>query len=149
MVSLVRILHLCPQSDFSLIVIAWELPSILKPAKEVLSPSSPWERTYEYKVWKLDLRFRPVDFKIEAALVTVSVFYLLFHFVGKTRNRALARAWLQVAMPMLEDEFAYVGKEEEKDGVHRVGVGEGSGRLVWNGGAEALAYASGRRGVTG
>ncbi|UZJ52509.1 hypothetical protein CBS101457_001829 [Exobasidium rhododendri] len=128
---------------------ALELPKFLQPAKEYLSPLSPWEKTYEYKVWKLDLKFRPIDFKIEAALLAVSVFYLLFHFAGKARNRALAKAWLQEAMPMLEDEFAYVGKEEEIHDGHKVGQGEGKGRLVWNGAAEALAYASGRRGVTG
>lgn len=124
------------------------MPSFLRPVKEVIAPTSPWEKTYEYKVWKLDLKFKPTEFKVEAALLVLAVFYLLFHFIGKARNRAFAKAWLQVAMPMLEDEFAFVGKEEEVDG-HRVGLGEGNGRLVWNGGSEALAYASGRRGVDG
>ena len=49
---------------------------------------------------------------------------------------------------VLEDEFAFVGKEDAPAG-HHFGTGEGDGKLVWNGGGEALAYASGRRGVDG
>lgn len=73
--------------------------------------------------------------------------YLLLHVIGKIRNRNLAKAWIKTALPLLEDEFAFVGKEDA--GSHSAGIGEGQARLVWNGGAEALAYASGRRGVDG
>lgn len=99
-------------------------------------------------MWKLELKFRPVDFRIEAILLAFAIVYLLSHYIGKAKNRRLAKEWVARAMPMLEDEFAFVGKEDEKDG-HHVGVGEGAGRIVWNGAAEALAYTSGRRGVDG
>ena len=125
-----------------------DLPNFLRPAVELVQPTSPWEKTYEFRVWKQDLKFKPVDFKIEAACFVVALLFLLFHVIGKARNRAFTKAWLQVAMPLLEDEFAFVGKEEEGEG-HHLGQGEGQARVVWNGGSEALAYASGRRGVDG
>lgn len=51
-----------------------------------------------------------------------------------------------MAQPMLQDEFAHVEKEEEVGGNH-VSPSEGHVRVIWNGAADALVYASGRRGV--
>lgn len=58
----------------------------------------------------------------------------------------MARGWTVVAQPMLQDEFAHVEKEEEVGGNH-VSPSEGHVRVIWNGAADALVYASGRRGV--
>lgn len=99
-------------------------------------------------MWKLDLKFKPVEFKFEAVLLTVALIYLIAHRIGKMRNQSVARAWMDQALPMLEDEFAFVGKEEQAQGQH-VSLGKGHGRIMWNGAADALAYASGRRGVDG
>lgn len=111
-----------------------------------MEPTSPWYKTYEAKVWKLDLRFRPIDFRLEAILLSLSLLYLIANFVGKTRNRALAEGWTKAAQAMLQDEFAHVEKVEDAQGQH-VAPSDGHVRIIWNGGADALVYASGRRGV--
>ncbi|CAO1614116.1 unnamed protein product [Parajaminaea phylloscopi] len=80
---------------------------------------------------------RPIDFRLEAAVALVAVAYVLLHLVGQKKNRRLADTWVAQALPAVEKEFATTAKD-----------GEGKGELLlWNGGDEAVFYASGRRGV--
>lgn len=128
---------------------ALEIPGFLKGAAgAVAEPPSPWEKTYKFRLFRMDAEFTPVDFKIEALLLVLAAAYLCMHFVGKARNHTLAQRWIKAALPMLEDEFAYVAKEQEKGG-HDPAQGEGRAKLAWNGDNTALGYASGRRGVDG
>lgn len=131
-------------------VTAVQLPGFLKAAlPEQLQENPNWyERSYEFTLIRTPVKVRPIDFKIESFFLAIAFVYFIAHQLGKIRNHALAKAWLKTAMPLLEDEFAFVGKEDAPTG-HRFGTGEGLGKLVWNGGGEALAYASGRRGVDG
>ncbi|PWN32121.1 DUF1682-domain-containing protein [Meira miltonrushii] len=128
---------------------AVELPGFLKGAIPEQLQDLPWyERSYEFTLIRTPVKVRPIDFKLESLFLGIAFVYFIAHLIGKARNRALAKAWLKTAMPLLEDEFAFVGKEDAPAG-HHFGTGEGDGKLVWNGGGEALAYASGRRGVDG
>lgn len=94
-----------------------------------------WLHTSHRLTSKITLR--PIDFKHEAFVACAAVFYLLFHLVGQKKNRRLADTWVTEALPAIEKEFATTAKD-----------GEGKGELLlWNGGDEAVLYASGRRSV--
>lgn len=120
----------------------------MKSALPVQQQQEWYEKSYDFTLIRTSVKFRPIDFKYEGLFIVAALVYYVLHRIGLSRNRALARRWLETAMPLLEDEFAFVGKEDAPGG-HHWGVGEGKGKLIWNGGAEALAYASGRRGVEG
>lgn len=47
---------------------------------------------------------------IELLVVSVMVLYLVGYFVGRTRNGTLANQWLQAHSPLLNEQFALVGK---------------------------------------
>lgn len=79
----------------------------------------------------------PADLKWEGLALVLSLFFVLLHAIGKRRNRSLANNWVQQALPLIEKEFATTAKDSN-------GKGE---LLLWNGGDEAVLYASGRRGV--
>jgi hypothetical protein len=133
---------------FTQSVLAIDFSGLLSKAVPAID-NSPWyEKTYEFSFVRKPVKARPVDFRFEALLVAVALSYFVIHLIGRTRNRGLARTWLDAAMPLLEDEFAFVGKEENLSHPNQH-VGEGKGKLIWNGHGEALAYASGRRGVDG
>lgn len=84
-----------------------------------------------------NITVRPIDFKLEFAVLAVALFYILLHANGKRRNRAYADTWVREALPAIEREFATTAKD-----------GQGKGELLlWNGGDEAVLYASGRRSV--
>lgn len=149
-----RFLNLLLSSSMILLsmnmVSAVELPGFLKAALPgQLQQHLPWyEQSYDFTLIRTKVKVRPIDFKIESLFLGIAFIYFIAHLIGKSRNRSLAKAWLKTAMPLLEDEFAFVGKDDAPAG-HHFGTGEGNGKLVWNGGGEALAYASGRRGVDG
>lgn len=79
----------------------------------------------------------PVDLKWEGIALLLSLAFVFLHAIGKRRNRSLAHNWVQQALPVIEKEFATTAKDSN-------GKGE---LLLWNGGDEAVLYASGRRGV--
>lgn len=96
--------------------------------------SAPYEGR-EYHIGSR-LIFRPAQFKTEGALLGLCVLYLALHFAGKTINQSRARAFAKAATPMLNSEFFLVARVREDKDV-----------MMWNGGDEAVMYASGRRGV--
>lgn len=98
-----------------------------------------YEQTYAVP-YLTAARVRPIDFVVDAACFGLALLYLVVHRIGRARNRMLAQTWADLAAPMLRNEFAAVGKGKE------IGA-KGEETLVWNGGAEAVMYATGRRGV--
>lgn len=80
---------------------------------------------------------KPIDFQLEALVACIALAYVLLHTLGKKKNQRLADTWVAQAIPTIEKEFATTAKD-----------GEGKGELLlWNGGDEAVLYASGRRSV--
>lgn len=83
------------------------------------------------------LSVKPIQFKVEAFVFALALLYVFFHALGKRKNQRLAETWVKEALPAIEKEFATTAKD-----------GEGKGQLLlWNGGDEAVLYASGRRSV--
>ncbi|EPQ28267.1 uncharacterized protein PFL1_04094 [Pseudozyma flocculosa PF-1] len=81
------------------------------------------------------LVFRPALFTTEGGVLGVCILFLLIHYAGKARNRQMAERWAKKAMPLLSNEFASVADDTK-----------GRGLVIWNGGSDALIFASGRRG---
>lgn len=80
---------------------------------------------------------KPVQFKLEGVVLVIALLFVLFHTIGKSKNKRLANTWVKEALPAIEKEFATTAKD-----------GQGKGELLlWNGGDEAVLYASGRRSV--
>lgn len=79
----------------------------------------------------------PYEVRGEVIVLFAGLAFWLVHLVGKSTNRRLAHNWVREAMPLIEKEFATTAKD-----------GQGKGELLlWNGGDEAVLYASGRRSV--
>lgn len=117
------------------------LKEVVSAASDAATPESKawYLKTYEVP-YLVDAKVRAWDFRVEALLLLLSLLYGVFHVLGRARNARIAKAWAAVAAPMLRNEFANVAAGKE------IGVREGE-TLVWNGGAEAVMYATGRRGV--
>ncbi|GAC92706.1 hypothetical protein PHSY_000261 [Pseudozyma hubeiensis SY62] len=125
---------------------AFELPSFLKStiaAQNVNNVNRPTGATayqanqpYDGLEFPLVGRFvfRPALFWLEGGVLGFCLLFILIHLVGKTRNRQMASKFASAALPVLEQEFAVIANDE------------GKGHLLWNGGNEALMFASGRRG---
>lgn len=83
------------------------------------------------------LQIRPIDFKLEAIILAFAILYSILHVIGKRRNRSKAETWVKEVLPAINREFATTADD-----------GKGKGEmLLWNGGDEAVLYASGRRSV--
>lgn len=113
---------------------AFELSSLVRPpAFTPINPNEPYDG-FQIKLTSKFI-FRPSLFQTEGAVLGLCVIFMLIHFVGKLRNRQIAEAWSRKAIPVLKEEFAAV-----------VGDENGKGMLMWNGGSDAVIFASGRRG---
>ncbi|CEH18383.1 Uncharacterized conserved protein [Ceraceosorus bombacis] len=108
---------------------------------DVLDAKTWYTSNYTFPVWSQNYTVRPIDYKVEASLLLLVALYIFLHLLGKARNQAMAKTWANVAVPMLADEFAVVGKGTE------IGASDGEEHLVWNGAGDALLFATGRRGV--
>ncbi|PWN41569.1 hypothetical protein IE81DRAFT_324426 [Ceraceosorus guamensis] len=108
---------------------------------DVLQAKTWYTSNYTFPVWSQKYTVRPIDYKVEASLLLLVALYIFLHLLGKARNQAVAKTWANVAVPMLADEFAVVGKGTE------IGASGGEEHLVWNGAGDALLFATGRRGV--
>ena len=80
-------------------------------------------------IGKLELKFFPSMFAVQAVILAFVAFYAAGALVGRLVNRMRARTWLMTLRDVLQSEFAYIHGP------------------VWNGCDEAEVYASGRRGV--
>ncbi|KAN0060912.1 hypothetical protein ACQY0O_006646 [Thecaphora frezii] len=120
---------------------ALELPSFLKPGAASNRPiaATAYNAQQPYQGYEIPLgsRFvlRPALFTTEAGVLGFCLLFLLIHYVGKTRNRQIAERWAKKAVPLISSEFAAVADDTK-----------GRGLLIWNGGSDALVFASGRRG---
>lgn len=80
---------------------------------------------------------KPYELRTELFVFLGAIAFWIIHLVGKSTNRRLAHNWVREALPMIEKEFATTAND-----------GQGKGELLlWNGGDEAVLYASGRRSV--
>lgn len=125
---------------------AFELPSFLKSATAVQNGNhlnrptgaTAYQANKPYDGLEIPLVgrfvFRPALFWLEGGVLGFCLLFVLIHLVGKTRNRQIASKFADAALSTLEQEFAVVANDE------------GKGQLLWNGGNEALMFASGRRG---
>lgn len=131
-----------PSANWIVVQQAFELPSFVSKYVDSkrLHELAGADKGYEFTVMNQKMHFKPDEWRMEAVLLGASLLYLFLHFTGKARNRSLVTTWVRTAMPLLEDEFAAVAKRDD---------GSGEGKLIWNGGSQALLYASGRRGIEG
>ncbi|WFD02239.1 hypothetical protein MOBT1_000920 [Malassezia obtusa] len=105
---------------------------VLDPVRAVPRPTH--EPLWQGKIGAFNLVFYPEQFYVQGALLALALVYALLALVGRWRNRRVVRPWTDTYVRALRDEFALVGADE-------------AAPLVWNGAADAMLFASGRRGV--
>ena len=66
---------------------------------------------------KKDLKYFLENYQGEAVCCGFLFFCFIYLFVGKLRNEKIANKWHQVSLPVIRENFAYVGME---DGVDKV-----------------------------
>lgn len=86
------------------------------------------------------LQFKPYDFVLEGLFFAICFAYLFISFLGRARNHSVVSKWLKQSTAYLESEFAVIANGEG---------GDNAEKSLWNGGGEAVVYASGRRSVEG
>ena len=86
---------------------------------------------WEGDVWKLHVRLYPSMFFVQGCIVLATLVYATMAVGGRILNRWAAQQWTKALAAALQDEFAVARP-----------------KLVWNGGDEAMLYATGRRGTT-
>ena len=71
-------------------------------------PTSPPNIAYTkwYRVWE---RSSPKDFYQEAIVLPIIILVIGLHLWGRRKNRRIAKQWLKVHGPVLEQEYAVVG----------------------------------------
>lgn len=106
---------------------------VLDPFRAVPKPAYP--PLWEGDVGKFHLAFYPQQFYLQGALLALALLYALTAWVGRWRNRRIANQVAETYARALRTEFALVG------------AGDDHSLLVWNGAADAMLFASGRRGV--
>ena len=116
------------------------LERFTEPLKTALDPLRNLVRPEEAPLWQgqigsFNVAFYPSQFYIQGVLVALAVAYGLFALVGRWRNQRAAQPFEEVFGRVLQGEFAQVGASAEAP------------ELVWNGAADAMFFASGRRGV--
>lgn len=84
---------------------------------------------------KRDAMYFATTYKLEGVAMSLLVFCFVILFVGKRHNNALAQIWHQRSLPMIKDNFTYVGMD---DGVDNLEMESTS----WS---EFTFYASGRK----
>ncbi|PFH52743.1 hypothetical protein AMATHDRAFT_73876 [Amanita thiersii Skay4041] len=84
----------------------------------------------EYK-WKM-FTFRPALFKVELYLLIGLVFYIIFSRLGVAKNSNMSRRWLQVHLPIYEQQFSKP---------------QSSGGLISDGYTDFFNFSTGRRNV--
>ena len=68
---------------------------------------------------------RPKDFawfienyQMESIGIIFFVFAVIFMYIGKSKNYSLAEQWHKRSLPILKEQFSYVGLEDQKLGTN-------------------------------
>ncbi|WFD43787.1 hypothetical protein MPSI1_002451 [Malassezia psittaci] len=109
-----------------------QLGAVLDPFRTVRSASD--VPLWRGKIGSVQLEFVPHHFYVQGMVIVLAILYAINSYIGRWRNRQAVRAFTEVYTEALREEFALVGAGDDTV-------------LVWNGAADAMLFASGRRGV--